>query len=190
MTYTRAALTVGRHTFDALWALWDVIPFTPNPMNPKFNVRRKQATFGSSYEFAGQKSICMNMQEKDWPELVRLVVDDARTRSGSDAYNVVHVNWYPDGGAGLAPHADDIRKMVPGMCIYSYTFLSEPGNPRGFQVYTNTDEIAQELLLDDGDLVVMTADMQKHFKHGVKKSTAKRFKHLKRINLTVRAFKS
>jgi alkylated DNA repair dioxygenase AlkB len=104
---------------------------------------------------------------------------------------VVHTNWYPDGTAGLDPHADDERDMVPDMDIYSYTFLSEPGNPRGFQIYTMDDnkKPIHELFLDHGDLLIMLKGMQQHYKHGVKKSAAKRFQNVKRINMTVRAFK-
>jgi alkylated DNA repair dioxygenase AlkB len=175
--------------FEDTWKFSDSIPSTPNPMNPKYMIKRKQCTFGAQYTFSGQKSICIPQDR--WPTLVSQVLEDVRVRSGSDAYNVVHTNWYPDGTAGLDPHADDERSMIPDMDIYSYTFLSEPGNPRGFQVYTMDDlkNPTLEVFLDHGDLLVMSGGMQKYFKHGVKKSAAKKFHHLKRINMTVRAWK-
>ena len=67
--------------------------------------------------------------------------------------------------------------------------MSEPGNPRGFQIYNKESVEIYNLMLDNGDLLVMSGGMQKNYKHGVKKSMAKKFKYLKRINITVRAWK-
>jgi len=187
--HVHGVMPIDTDTFDTAWTFSDTIQSTPNPMNPKYTIRRKQCTFGAQYNFAGQKSV--HVPRDQWPDLVGKVLDDVRTRSGTDAYNVVHTNWYPDGTAGLDPHADDERDMVPDMDIYSYTFLSEPGNPRGFQIYTMDDnkKPIHELFLDHGDLLIMLKGMQQHYKHGVKKSAAKRFQNVKRINMTVRAFK-
>lgn len=183
------AIQIDPQVFEDAWKFSDTIASTPNPMNPKYMIKRKQCTFGAQYNFAGQKSL--SVPKDQWPSLVYRVLEDVRIRSGSNDYNVVHTNWYPDGSAGLDPHADDERDMIPNMDIYSYTFLSEPGNPRGFQIYTMDDVKKPELevFLDHGDLLVMSSGMQKCFKHGVKKSAAKKFHNLKRINMTVRAWK-
>jgi alkylated DNA repair dioxygenase AlkB len=188
--YHKSALEITDDLFKELWDLMDIVPFTPNPMNKKYNIKRKQGTFGSSYAFGAQVSHQLKGDNyEDWPELVLKVLEHTRQISGCDLYNVVHVNWYPDGTAGLDPHSDDMRKMVPNMDIYSYTFLSKHGTPRGFQVYDKkTNEQVHEFMLDHGDLLIMTAEMQNKYKHGVKKSTAKKYRNLKRINLTVRAW--
>ena len=179
----------GGYSFEELWDLWDTIPYTPNPMNKNYNIKRKQATFGSSYRFAGQTSQQMDMEFDKWPSLVKRVLAYTRETSGCDLYNIIHVNWYPDGSAGLDPHSDNLLKNIPGKEIYSFTFISEPGNPRGFQIYDKKNkEQVKEFKLDYGDLVVMTTEMQSLYKHGVKKSAAKKFKTLRRINLTVRAW--
>jgi len=185
MEVLKSALVVAPEEFEEAWDLWDTIPWTPNPMNKKFNIRRKQATFGGTYHFAGQVSHEVNV----WPRLITRVLEFTRDHSGNADYNVVHANWYPDGSAGLEPHADDMRNNIPGASIYSFTFLSEPGNPRGFQVYRDGVQV-EEHMLDHGDLVIMSAAMQTTHKHGVKKSAAKKFKNLKRINLTVRAWRT
>jgi len=185
MEYIPKAFVCPPNEFNEVWDLWDSIPPTPNPMNKNFNIRRRQSTFGGSYAFAGQVS----SEIKVWPTLVSKVLEFTKKHSGSDLYNVVHVNWYPDGSAGLEPHSDDMRRNIPGMSIYSFTFLSQPGNPRGFQIYDKkTKEQTDEYMLDHGDLVIMTAGMQDTHKHGIKKSTAKKFKNLKRLNMTVRAW--
>jgi alkylated DNA repair dioxygenase AlkB len=184
MEVLKSALVVAPEEFEEAWGLWDTLPWTPNPMNKKYNIKRKQATFGGTYRFAGQVSHEVNV----WPRLVTRVLDFTREHSGTVDYNVVHANWYPDGTAGLEPHADDMRKNLPGRAIYSFTFLSEPGNPRGFQVYRDGVQV-EEHMLDHGDLVIMSAAMQTTHKHGIKKSSAKKFQNLKRLNLTVRAWR-
>ena len=183
------AIQIDPKMFEDTWNFSESIKSTPNPMNSKYMIKRKQCTFGAQYNFGGQKSLCVPQDQ--WPTLVYLVLEDVRKRSGCDDYNVVHTNWYPDGTAGLDPHADNEKDMMSNMDIYSYTFLSEPGNPRGFQVYTMDDvkKPKLEVFLDHCDLLVMSRGMQKCFKHGVKKSAAKRFHNLKRINMTVRAWK-
>ena len=87
------------------------------------------------------------------------------------------------------PHSDDESEHVKGMPIYSYTFLSNPGNPRGFQIYKDDTQVA-EYMLDHGDLIVMGGGTQELYKHGVKKSSAKKYANFRRINMTVRAWKN
>lgn len=187
----RGALPCSPESFEAAWSYEAKIEATPNPMNPKYAIRRKQATFGATYRFAGQVS--RSPPRAEWPELVEQALAHARKRSGSDAFNVVHVNWYPNGKAGLDPHADDERDMVPGQDIYSYTFLSEPvpHKVRGFQIYRFEDlkKPVAEYKLEHGDLLIMRSGMQQRYKHGVKKTAAKNFKDLRRVNMTVRAWK-
>jgi alkylated DNA repair dioxygenase AlkB len=184
------SIQVHPSVFEDAWNFSESIKSTPNPMNPNYMIRRKQITFGAQYNFSGQKSLCIPLDQ--CPTLVSLVLEDVRKRSGCNDYNVVHTNWYPDGSAGLDPHADNENDMIPNMDIYSYTFLSEPGNPRGFQIYSMDDvkKPKLEVFLDHCDLLIMSKGMQKYFKHGVKKSMAKKFHNLKRINMTVRAWKN
>jgi hypothetical protein len=66
------------------------------------------------------------------------------------------------------PVSNLMRKNLPGRAIYSFTFLSEPGNPRGFQVFRDGVKV-EERMLDHGDLVIMSAAMQTTYKHGIKK---------------------
>ena len=55
--------------------------------------------------------------------------------------------------------------------------------------WTVSDEQVAEYMLDHGDLFVMGGGMQRYYKHGVKKSSAKRYAELRRINMTVRAWR-
>lgn len=183
-------IRVTSEEFDELWDVFNVIESTPNPMNRKYMIKRKQCTYGAEYTFAGQKSKQISKTYDDYPIIVQKVLDDVKSKSQSDMYTVVHVNFYPDGSAGLDPHSDNERDMIQDMNIYSYTFLSEEGNPRGFQIYDMQQTFLKEIMLDHGDLLIMSGGMQKKYKHGIKKSMAKKFKELKRINLTVRAWKN
>jgi alkylated DNA repair dioxygenase AlkB len=191
MNFTRhlpCVLPIDERVFEDMWGFSETIKSTPNPMNPKYMIKRKQCTFGAHFEFAGQKSV--GVPHDQWPPLVSLVLEDVQKRSGSSMYNVIHTNWYPDGTAGLDPHSDSDTES--DMDIYSYTFLSHPGTPRGFQIYAMNDKKTPvyEYMLDHGDLLIMLKGMQKEYKHGVKKSVAKRFQNLRRINMTVRAWKT
>lgn len=190
LDYVPMRLSCSSNMFEDTWEYSKTIPNTPNPLNPRYMIRRKQCTFGATYLFGGQVSKCVEYE--NWPELVKYVLDDVRKHSGSDVYNVVHTNWYPNGKAGLDPHADDERDMISNMDIYSYTFLSDVNKPRGFQIYTYEDlkHPVKEIMLGHGDLLIMKTGMQKEYKHGVKKSAAKKYDTLRRINMTVRVWKS
>jgi len=181
-------LQVTQDGFDELWNVFNIIPSTPNPMNRNFIIKRKQCTYGAEYSFAGQKSQNISNNLDEYPYIIKKVLDDVNKFSNSDLYNVVHVNFYPDGSAGLDPHSDNEAPMLKDYPIYSYTLLSEQGNPRGFQVYDMNKVLLNEFFLDHGDLLIMSGGMQRKYKHGIKKSMAKKFQCLKRINLTVRAW--
>lgn len=190
--HLRHHLDASVDDFEELWKVSDTVESTPNPMNRKYMIKRKQGTYGAQYNFAGQQSKIISSNYDEYPKIIKDVLEDVRKLSGSDAdaYNVCHVNFYPDGSAGLDPHSDDEKDMIRDMHIYSYTFLSEAGNPRGFQIYNKDSVEIHNLMLDHGDMVVMSGGMQKNYKHGVKKSAAKKFKSLRRINVTVRAWKT
>jgi len=87
------------------------------------------------------------------------------------------------------PHADKEDIFIANMPIYSYTILSDPSLPRGFQIYRNPElkTPAYDVLLGHGDLLVMAGDMQNRYKHGVKSTASKAYAELRRINMTVRS---
>ena len=182
-------LKVTNEEFEELWNVEKCVESTPNPMNKNYMIKRKQCTYGAQYNFSGQKSVNISQTYDEYPIIIKKVLDDVKLRSASDDYNVVHVNFYPDGNAGLDPHADNEQDMIKNKDIYSYTFLSQEGNPRGFQIYDMNKNQINEIMLDKGDLLIMSGGMQQKFKHGIKKSKAKKFANLRRINLTVRAWK-
>ena len=194
VSYVHRALSVPRRDFESLWALGTDESKVKRTQFMGSLVNRRQATFGAGYSFSGQKNTIFNIPENEFPAAVQMALEDARSRVGereSVRLNGVHVNWYPDGNAGVNAHADDEPHLVVDAPIFSYTLLeSEETAPRGFQIYMQDGKTqVADIPLFDGDLIIMGGEMQRHFKHGVKKSAAKAFQNHRRINITVRAFR-
>lgn len=191
--YVSGALKVTEEMFEQLWAFGsdpEKVPPTRNPMNKNTFIKRKQATFGTTYRFGGQTSVAIGGPEASWPVAVQMALADARSRSSRpDTLTAVHTNWYPDGSAGLQPHTDKEDLFIPDMPIYSYTLLSDPSLPRGFQIYRIPEgkEPLYDIRLGHGDLLVMAGDMQKRYMHGVKATASQAYEGLRRINMTVRS---
>jgi alkylated DNA repair dioxygenase AlkB len=193
------ALDVPDAEFEFFWKLMDKVPETPNPMNKKYNVIRRQATFGTNYNFAGQRSHqLMGHDEEEWPALVRkmlAIVKTSLAQKFAENELAAHVNRYPGGKAGLAPHDDKEGTFVVDAPIFSFT-LNRDAPPRGFQIYRKGPDGKQadkkptkDIKLGDGDLLVMAGKMQSDFLHGVKKTESRAFKKSRRINVTVRVLK-
>jgi alkylated DNA repair dioxygenase AlkB len=194
VVYARGALDVSPADVGELWSFG----MDPSVVRPTTFmgavVRRRQATFGATYDFSGQKNTCILREEADFPVAVRAALDDARRRLAPDVdpslLNGVHVNWYPSGLAGVEPHADAEPALVEGAPIFSYTLFVDGDAPaRGFQMYDASKSLAADIPLWHGDLLVMGGETQRHFTHGVKKTSAKAFENHRRINITVRAFR-
>lgn len=198
------------------------VPVTPNKRNPKYPLKRKQCTYmmntTTEYNF-GQYNETFRENTK-WPKIVQKALKHAKqyaTDLYKDAhncdasmYNGVHVTYYKNPYVGLQEHADKESSMVAGMPIFSFTFLNDPSLPRPFSVYNKNDKKSiHDIPLHHGEMLVMRGEMQKHFKHGIKTLSLKKYRNLmqthlnhgikkisheqynklERINLTVRAFR-
>ena len=103
-------ISCSKEEFTELWNIYNDIEPTPNPLNKKVMIKRKQCTFGGSYHFAGQTSREFN---GTFPVIVNKVLQDVQKISyDGDLYNVIHANYYPDGTSGLMPHFDDESKHI------------------------------------------------------------------------------
>jgi len=192
-------MSCTRDEYEQLWRFADSVAPTPNPMNKRVNLLRKQATFGATYRFGAQVSERVDLPSRDtWPALVRRCVEDAveRTSDGKrDAYRsgiAAHVNWYPDGRAGMGRHRDAEPDLVPGAPIFSYSFSSASarGLPRIFDVYRlGAKRPIAAVPLSHGDVLVMAGTMQETHEHGVRGTARRAYAGESRINVTVRAFK-
>jgi len=127
---------------------------TPNPMNSKTYVRRRQCTYGADYAFSNQEFDRLALDDEA-PGLVQYAVEAVRTlvarlsRDGvirgvkPEDYNGVHCNWYGEGDVEIGAHQDDERGMLEGAPIFSLTFLAKKTDalpqealPREFEVCT------------------------------------------------------
>ena len=185
---------------DALTPSWKITrdAKTGEPRAYKGAVRRRQATFGSKYDF-GQVNTVIEDRAK-WPTLVTQCLEYAQKMAeekgiDSELYNGVHVNLYESGRAGVGHHSDSEPAMLAGLPIFSFTFLNGDRQPRPFSIYhapkKKGDKLVKvaDIILEDGDLLIMQGNMQRFFKHGVEIKNGKQFDRARRLNLTVRAFK-
>lgn len=164
----------------------------------KSAVLRKQATFGAQYDFGQANSGIIDRDS--WPRLVSQCLEYAQNMAeqkgiARELYNGVHVNLYSSGNAGVMPHSDEEPAMLQGLPIFSFTLLNGDHHPRAFSIYhppftkgAKPEKVA-DVMLGNGDLLIMQGSMQRWFLHGVEKVGAKRFQNARRLNLTVRAFK-
>ena len=127
------------------------VPQTPNPMNRKTFLKRKQATFGFAYDF-GQGSTVIEGPPENWPLAVQKALSVAKQAAqhlhiDPSFYNGVHTNLYPTSDAGVAAHKDSEKDLVVGMPIFSFTLMSGTNQrPRVFQILreqTNEERATQ-----------------------------------------------
>jgi len=171
---------------------------TGEPRAWKLPVLRRQATFGPHYNF-GQVNTVVEDRAR-WPALVRQCLEYAQQLAeqkgiARELYNGVHTNLYDSGKANLAPHKDAEPAILAGLPIFSFTFLNGALEPRPFSIYhpanaqnTKPEKVA-DIILQNGDLLIMQGSMQRWFLHGVESTAAKRFERARRLNLTVRALR-
>jgi hypothetical protein len=140
----RNALNVTDQEAAELDAFMVRVPRTINPNNSKMFIKRKQATFGAKYKFAGQ-NVPYYSDYEEWPTAVKKalafskqVVKQLRMRDGrpvdDELFNAVHTNLYEKGDIALAEHQDEEREMVKGLPILSYTLLTGDPKPRDFVI--------------------------------------------------------
>jgi len=136
----------------------------------------------------------MNHSAKKIPEELKCYLDIANksTYHAEFNFNEIFVNWYQDGNHYIGPHSDDESSLYHNdkgeTIVYSITLQEEPGN-RIFRLKPkskgNKDRLDIPLL--NGQIVVMGGLCQKTHTHQVPKTK----KNVgRRINITIRAFKS
>ena len=198
LTYVPDAVTCDAHEFNAMFE--NQPPPTPNPMNAKTFLRRRQGTYGATYSFGRQTSVNMGAID-DAPGVVQRCVADARRRAGdkAHAYTGAHVNWYADGATGLNAHQDAVGHGMEDMPIFSYSFVAFSNGhtnthappTRDFVVAHDRDmrNVAARVETRHGDLVVMAGPRFQHdLWHAVPTTARKDKAHVRRINVTVRAW--
>lgn len=146
---------------------------------------RFQQAYGRSSGFSGNV-----FQAKPVPDAIQSAVDMMKSMVPQDAklsyLTTTLVNWYANGDHYIGPHADDeraIRKQSPVFTLslgaarrFVFTPKKSPAGSNGLRL---------ELLLNDGDLLVMGGRTQQTHKHALPKM--KRCQD-KRISITMRCY--
>lgn len=131
-------------------------------------------------------------QAKPIPDAIQSAVDMMKSMVPQDAkqsyLTTTLVNWYANGDHYIGPHADDeraIRKLSPVFALslgaarrFIFTPKKSPAGSNGSRL---------ELLLNDGDLLVMGGRTQQTHKHALPKM--KRCQD-KRISITMRCYQN
>ena len=132
----------------------------PNQYNTKYNLRKKELTYGGDYEFGGRTPQSVPLKDYDtWPVVVKDSVvfakafaEATRTLTEKEAaakpaaaaaaaaaeaqrlaslYDGVHCNYYRDDQTSLEYHADNEKAMEAGAPIVSVTLIDPGPNSTG-----------------------------------------------------------
>lgn len=182
--------TPETETFAAQWDLHPESFHALNLFGKIVHESRYSQSWGVSYSYSGSVSPARDYERNAEGEMVQSLVNEVNELvSGifpcSAPYNGCLQNWYlPEHKIGL--HSDDETAMKKGYPVFSLSW----GGPRRFlfRARGNRRDM-QELLLEDGDLLVMGGTCQQTHKHEVPKVRVTMDPAAKeRINWTIRAF--
>ena len=141
--------------------------------------KRKVAWFaddGRSYAYSGTEK-----KAHYWTEHLLFLKDVAEKNSGA-TYNSCLLNLYHDGGEGMGWHSDDERSLAECAPILSMSFGAE----RKFSFRHKSNKEAVSVFLENGSLLVMAGETQKHWHHQLPKSAKI---SIPRVNLTFRTMR-
>lgn len=127
------------------------------------------------YAYSGKSRIA-----KDWTGTLLEIKKAVEGKVGV-LFNCCLLNYYADGTQGMSWHSDDEKVMEENGVIASISL----GAARIFEFKHKTLGIRQKILLENGSLLVMQGETQKHYLHQLPKSTKVK---TARINLTFRRF--
>lgn len=138
---------------------------------------RLTALFGNEGKPYSYSNI--TMQPHPWSELLLDIKSKVENTTGH-TFTTVLLNLYRDGKDSNGWHADNEKELGQNPVIASVSF----GAKRAFQLKHNTvKNLKQNLLLENGSLLLMKDTTQHYWKHQIPK-TAKPINQ--RINLTFR----
>lgn len=153
---------------------WEHLPF--RIFGKTVNTPRLEAYFateGERYSYSGKTLIVQPFDE----QLLQL---KQRIEQVANAeFNAVLINYYRDGNDSNGWHADNEKELGKNPIIASLSL----GTTRRFDFKHNTLVEKHQLELTSGSLLIMSGEMQHHWKHQIAKT--KRVQS-GRINLTFR----
>ena len=159
------------------WKRDKVIVFGKEHLTPRFTSWHgdKEAT----YSYSNTEPLIPNPWTPTLLNLKKEIEAVANTK-----FNSVLLNWYRNGEDHMGWHADDEKELGENPIIASLNF----GAPRRFVLKRNSNNTEKvDILLNNGDLLIMAGSTQHHWLHSVPKQMRIT---LNRFNLTFRQIKS
>lgn len=141
--------------------------------------KRKVAWFadgGRPYAYSGTEK-----HAQVWTEHL-LFLKTAAEKHACAVCNSCLLNLYHHGGEGMGWHSDDERSLEPGAPILSLSF----GAARKFSFRHKATKETVSIHLENGSLLVMAGETQKHWHHQLPKSAKV---SSPRVNLTFRTMR-
>ena len=142
-------------------------------------VPRYSAWYGDankSYTYSG-----ITFQAKKWNKGLLYIKQKIEERLNLK-FNSVLLNWYRDGDDHMGWHTDDEKELGKNPIIASVNF----GEERDFLIKSNKTDEKISIPLKHGTLLIMSGELQHHWKHSIPKR--KKRKNA-RFNLTFRTIK-
>ena len=134
---------------------------------------------GCTYRYSGT----IHTGTGDIPDVVRDVHSTGASRLvdigaiSENMFNYFLLNRYKDGTESIGEHSDDERGLTGPIVSFSF------GASRFFDIRNKRDKSKTRVEVHSGDCVVMSGNMQRHYKHGV--PIQKKIKDA-RFNVTLR----
>lgn len=128
---------------------------------------------GITYKFSGTKN-----QTHPWDKEILKIKKYISKFTDSD-FNFCLINYYPDGDSYISWHSDGESDIIKNSDIVSVNL----GGSRIFKLRNNKTKEVKNVLLKNGDILIMSGNCQNEYQHCVPKS--KKY-NKPRINLTFR----
>ena len=144
------------------------------------NLEIGEKKYLTTYMFSG---IDDSENNSELPEIFKPYLDFVNETFKNCIFNQITVNWYKNGEDYIAFHRDCEIGMTGNkkICIISF---NENDNFRNLTF--KYMQVEKHIPLTHGSIVMLNSDVQKNFKHGIRKSDF----NSKRISLSFRQFES
>ena len=200
LRYEPRAMRCAPDAYEELWNFSLAVAPTPNPStttstsaaNKPPSARDTVSARNSPSAWTPRGTRGPPSSARASPTPAPACIPSAATRTSPNETIAAHVNWYPDGRAGMGRHRDAEPDLVLGAPIFSYTFMSDgvASPPRLFDLHRrDAAKPFAAVPLGHGDALVMAGTTQEGFEHAVRTTAAKAHAGVSRVNVTVRAFK-